>query len=295
MNQPNRLRQVTTATEMTNDMTSDTAVRLHSRIIGEGPPVLVLHGLLGMSDNWLPVANALSDHGYAAHLIDLRNHGISPHTDTHRYPDMCDDLLGYIEERELDTVHLIGHSMGGKLAMIFALLYPEKLGRMIVVDIAPAAYGDDNVTRHDRIIDAMLAIDPGAHRSRGSIKQQLKTALAEPGLATFLAKNIVRDSRSQRFVWKCNLPVLKKFLRHLHIGLGELEMYVPCPTPTLFIRGGESDYYRAGHDADRLHFFEDSSVVTLEGAGHWVHSDQPEKFLDAVLNFLPPGVRAAGE
>ncbi len=263
-------------------------MQLFSRIIGSGPPVLILHGLFGMSDNWVSIANELAAKGFRVHLLDLRNHGRSPHSVTHRYPDMCDDLLLYLEQQGLESVDIIGHSMGGKVAMIFGLLDPEKVNRLVIVDIAPSDYRDPENVFHANIIDALQQIDMTAHDGRGTIREELTQRLGDHDLAMFLAKNIDRDEHSRKFKWKPNLPVLQKYLQHIDIGLEELELYAPCPVNTLFIKGNESAYFLPEHEPDRLNFFPESKVVGIDDAGHWVHSVQPEKFLEAVVHFLLP-------
>ena len=170
-------------------------MQLYSRILGEGHPVLILHGLFGMSDNWLTIARALAANDFCVHVPDLRNHGISPHAMTHRYTDMCDDLVEYLDRNSLDLVHLIGHSMGGKLAMIFALLYPERVDKLVVVDIAPSAYEDNSY--HTNIIDTLMDIDLTGHHERGSIRKELNAKLKDPRLAMFLTKNIAWDEKKK--------------------------------------------------------------------------------------------------
>ncbi len=261
-------------------------MQLYSRIIGSGPPVLILHGLFGMSDNWLTIGNGLAEQGFCVHLIDLRNHGKSPHAETHRYPDMCDDLLIYLQKHEIEVVDIIGHSMGGKVAMIFGLLDPEKVKKLIVVDIAPSDYHHPENSFHATIIKALQHIDLRTYISRGTIRKKLAELLDDRELAMFLAKNIDRDKQAKQFKWKCNLPVLQKYLQHIYIGLEELELYAPCPVNTLFIKGNDSDYYLPEHEPDRLFFFPESEVVGIDNAGHWVHSAQPEKFLELVSRFL---------
>jgi len=261
-------------------------MQLTSRIIGRGVPILILHGLFGMSDNWVSIGNGLAENGFCVHLLDLRNHGRSPHSDTHRYPDMCEDLLNYLEQKGLDTVSIIGHSMGGKLAMIFSLLEPEKLDKLIVVDIAPSDYRDPEYTFHANIINVLLEIDPAHYTSRGEIRKQLERKLKNHDLSMFLSKNIEREESSTQFRWRLNLPVLRKFLQHIYIGLEELKIYAPSHVQTLFIKGNSSNYYQPEHDEDRLFFFPESEVIGIDNAGHWVHSEQPELFLDSALRFL---------
>ena len=161
-------------------------MQLYSRILGEGPPVLILHGLFGMSDNWLTIARVLVENGYCVHALDLRNHGQSPNSETHRYTDMSDDLEEYLNNNLIDVVHIIGHSMGGKLAMIFALLYPERLEKLVVVDIAPSAYSD--ITYYAEIVDTLIDIDMTAHREKGAIRKELTLRFGDQRLAMFLQK-----------------------------------------------------------------------------------------------------------
>ncbi len=259
-------------------------MQLYSRILGEGSPVLILHGLFGMSDNWLTIARALAANGFCVHVPDLRNHGRSPHALTHRYTDMSDDLMEYLDLNSLDTVHIIGHSMGGKLAMIFALLYPERMDRLVVVDIAPSAYADSSY--HANIIDTLIDIDLTTHLKRSTIVDELISRLKDQRLAMFLTKSVVWDDKEACYLWRLNLPVLKKYLPHLQIGLHELTIHAPCPVPTCFIKGNGSPYYRPEHEADRLFFFPDSEVVGVAAAGHWVHSDQPLRLQEIVLSFF---------
>jgi len=260
-------------------------MQLFTRILGNGEPLVILHGLFGMSDNWLTIGNELAGHGFTVHIPDLRNHGRSPHCGTHRYTDMADDLLNYLEEHKLDRCHLLGHSMGGKLAMIFSLLHPEQVTKLMVVDIAPSNYQLSGDTFHRDLINTLLAIDLRSYSERGTIRQVLEQQLGDIRLAAFLAKNIARDDRNA-FVWKFNLPVLQRYLNHIQIGLQELEMYAPCPVSTLFIKGNDSDYYLPTHEPDRLFFFPHSLVVGIDNAGHWVHSEQSEAFISVLLGFL---------
>jgi len=259
-------------------------MHLYSRILGEGPPVLILHGLFGMSDNWFTIARALAAQGFCVHLPDLRNHGRSGHAMTHRYTDMCDDVEEYLDHNGLDVVHIIGHSMGGKLAMIFALLSPERLGKLVVVDIATSAYGDSSY--HSDIIDILMDIDLTVHHRRSTIEDELSARLKDKRLAMFLSKNIFWNNKEAYYSWRLNLPVLKKYLHHLQIGLQELTIHAPSPVPTCFIKGNDSPYYRAEHEADRVFFFPDSEVVGVAAAGHWVHTDQPLRLQEIVLSFF---------
>jgi len=261
-------------------------VRLYSRIIGWGSPLIILHGLFGMSDNWITIGNILAAQGFCVHLLDLRNHGKSPHASSHRYPDMCDDLLSYFERQDFDKASILGHSMGGKLGMVFGLLEPEKIDRLVIADIAPSDYRSAENNYHRTIIDTLKQIDLEGFTNRGPIRKELEVRLGDQPLAQFLAKSIGRDKASGRFTWKFNLPILDKFLQHIYIGLEELSIYAPCPVKTLFVTGSRSSYYLETHEPDRHFFFPDSDHVVIDNAGHWLHSDQPETFTDIIVQFL---------
>lgn len=261
-------------------------MRLFSRILGSGPPVVILHGLLGMSDNWMSIGRALAESGMAVHLLDLRNHGRSPHADSHRYTDMADDLLEYFDEHDLDQAALIGHSMGGKLAMIFALLNPEKIGRLVVADISPVDYRKLGNTFHQQLLATLLALDLSRHSSLSAIHHELETRLGDRQLAMFLAKNLAKNDTSGGYGWRCNLPVLQRYLRHLLVGLADLEAHAPCPVPTLLLKGNQSSYVLPEHEAEIRNFFPDSQILGIEKAGHWLHSEQPQAVISALLDFL---------
>lgn len=262
-------------------------MHLYSRILGTGPPVLILHGLLGMSDNWMSVGRALAQAGFSVHLLDLRNHGRSPHANSHRYTDMAEDLFEYLEYHDLDQVAIVGHSMGGKLAMIFALLTPEKVRRLVVVDIAPVDYRLPGNSFHQQLIATLLGIDLSRHSTLRSIYEDLANRLGDPKLTMFLAKNITKlDPPNGGYVWRCNLPVLQRYLSHLMVGFADLEAHAPFPAPTLFLKGNLSSYVLPGHEPERQKFFPHSQVLGIDGAGHWLHSDNPQATVTALLSFL---------
>ena len=261
-------------------------MQLNSRIIGSGTALVVLHGLFGMSDNWVTIGNRLAASGFNVHLLDLRNHGNSPHAASHRYPDMCEDLMEYYDRHDLDKPTVLGHSMGGKLGMVFSLLEPESVANLVVVDIAPSSYQYPGNKHHHTIIQTLKQLDLATFDKRGTIREELAARLGDHSLAQFLAKNITRDATQGTFCWKFNLPVLEKFLQHIYIGLDELSIYAPCPVKTLFIKGGSSSYYLEEHESDRNYFFPDSTLCEIPDAGHWLHSEQPDLFTETVLDFL---------
>lgn len=258
---------------------------LFSQKIGAGQPLLILHGLFGMSDNWLTVGRQLAQHGFCVHLPDLRNHGRSPHMDTHSFSDMCNDLLVYLDQEHIEKVGVIGHSMGGKAAMHLGLLHPERLTDMVVVDIAPVTYCCHEGSLHSIILDTLMKIDPAGYKSHGDIMAEIERGVGSRALAMFLGKNIRRNSDGS-YGWRLNLPVLKAYLPELYAGLENLVSHAPSSVNTLFVRGNKSDYLRPQHEFDRMRFFPDSHIVGIEDAGHWVHAEQPDKFVEVVLSFL---------
>lgn len=260
-------------------------MQLFSRKIGSGHPVVILHGLLGMSDNWISIAKELANHGFTVHLLDLRNHGRSPHTQSHTYQEMCKDILEYFTKENITRARLIGHSMGGKLAMYFALLYPERLSHLGVIDIAPSDYSRHNPGYHANIIHNLMAIDLSLHKSRRTILEEIRHRLNNYQLTMFLGKSI-RHAGTNTFVWKLNLPVLLKSLPDIFCGFDELKGNAPSSVPTLFVRGEKSDYIQERHEADRIRFFPESSVVSIAGADHWVHIEQPKRLLNTLIGFM---------
>lgn len=262
-------------------------MQLFSRKFGSGHPVVVLHGLFGMSDNWVSIAKELGNHGFAVHILDLRNHGRSPHAESNTYQEMCEDILGYFKDENITRASLVGHSMGGKLAMHFGLLYPERLTDLTVIDIAPSDYSRHNPGYHLNIIHNLMAIDLSVHRSRRTILEEIRHRLNDYQLTMFLGKSI-RNAGKNTFSWKLNLPVLLKSLPGIFCGFDELQRYGPSTVPTLFVRGEKSDYIQTHHEVDRVTYFPDSSVVSIAGAGHWLHIEQPDRLLDALIKFIKP-------
>lgn len=249
---------------------------LFFREFGQGPPIVILHGLFGFSDNWQTIAKGLADQ----HLVitpDLRNHGRSPHLPTNSYPEMAADLKAFLEEHWIFSSALVGHSMGGKVAMQFALNNPDMVDKLVVVDIAPGQANDN----HSEIYQALLALDLSSLSSRQEADDLLRVRVPDFGTRQFLLKNITRDAEG-RFSWKMNLPVLWQTYPDILAGVsGE-----PFDKPVLFVRGGESGYIKDGDFALIKSLFPDSEVVTIPGAGHWVHADKPAELLEILRRFL---------
>lgn len=251
-------------------------MELYAREFGQGSPVIILHGLFGFSDNWQTIAKALSDH----HLVvtpDLRNHGRSPHLPGHSYPEMAEDLLEFMHAHWMFSAALVGHSMGGKAAMQLALSHPDAVERLVVVDIEPGP-AEDN---HTEIFKALTDLDLPARSSRQEVEAFLAGRIPDTGTRQFLLKNITRNEDGS-YRWKMNLPVLwKHFPDILAPVSGE-----PFLKPTLFIRGSRSNYIQDADLPGMRKLFPNSELVTVEGAGHWVHADQPAVLLDHLKAFL---------
>ncbi len=237
---------------------------------------MIIHGLFGFSDNWQTIAKALSEN----HLVitpDMRNHGRSPHVDTHSYPEMADDLKVFMEERWMFSAAFVGHSMGGKVAMQMALDHPDMVERLVVVDMEPGV----SISNHDAIFDALFGLDLDKVASRKEAETYLQEHISDIGTLQFLLKNITRNTDGT-YSWKMNLPTLH---RHYADILAPVKG-IPYEKPALFIRGGNSDYIRDEEWPGVLQLFPNARLHTIEGAGHWVHADQPEALLTVIREFL---------
>lgn len=251
-------------------------MKLFFREVGEGQPIVILHGIFGSSDNWLTQARLMSAK-YKVFSLDLRNHGLSPHDDAFDYPAMVNDLAEFIQQHNLEEPVIIGHSMGGKVAMNFALAHADKLQKLIVVDIAPKAYN----LEHYVIIDGLKSIPIDTIESRGEADEALAQFVPEQDVRQFLLKNLQRKPEGG-FSWKINLPVIDKHLSK--IG-HDLEFPGMFDKPTLFIRGDRSKYIR-DNDLDRIkQVFPKATLETLD-TGHWVQAEKPKEFVELVENWL---------
>ncbi len=258
------------------------ALQLNAEIAGDGPPLLVLHGLFGSAANWRSVARALSN-TRQVHALDLRNHGSSPWADTMAYAEMAGDVAHYIDQRfagqQLQHLAVLGHSMGGKTAMVLALTRPELVERLIVVDIAPLGYADTMTP----FAQAMGSVDVLAAASRTEVQRRLQPLLPDPTVAPFLLQNLV--SRNDHFDWRINLAAISA-------SIGELSHFpAPAPgwrfdRPVTVISGERSDYVAPAAAAAYAALFPQVAFEVIAGAGHWVHADQPQAFIAAVRRAL---------
>ena len=250
---------------------------LNYKAFGQGEPIIILHGLFGTLDNWQTVGKQLAEH-YSVFLIDQRNHGRSPHTDKIDYPSMAQDLYQFMETQWVYKAYIMGHSMGGKTAMQFALNHPDMVEKLIVVDIAPKAYKGG----HQDIFDALTSLDLEKIESRSEADEILKAQIEDTGIRQFLLKNLTRNKEGG-YQWKMNLPILVQDYPKL---LAEPHAETPFEKPSLFIRGGKSEYILE-EDTVLIHeLFPEASIKTVPEAGHWVHAEAPDHLMKLVTEFL---------
>ena len=253
-------------------------LELFSRELGEenAPNLVILHGLLGTSDNWQTLGKRFAE-THRVHLIDQRNHGRSPHHPVHSYEAMAEDVLHYLDERNIQRASIIGHSMGGKTALVFAHRYPDRVQKLVIADMAARAYAP----HHGPIFDALLSAPIEGVESRSVVEGHLMSQLDDVGVVAFLMKNLRRE-KSGGFTWRPNLTVLAP-------AIGAVVDEVPLgmnTLPTLAIYGGKSNYV----NTDDLDQFQSACMQfqshEIEDAGHWLHASHPEEFFEEVEDFL---------
>ena len=254
-------------------------MKLFYRHFGAGQPVIILHGLFGLSDNWVTFGRQLAEH-YSVYIPDLRNHGQSPHSKVFDFPSLENDLAEMVDERGLEKIFLIGHSLGGKTAMFFTLHYPELVSKLVVVDISLRKSPPNR--EHQQLLNAMLSVDFTGARARSDVEKQLEAQVKSTKLRQFLMKNVYwRDRHS--LDWRLNLGAINENLLSIFEGVDVSGVF---PGPALFIRGGLSDYVRDTDIGDLKMKFPGAEVKTIANASHWVHADAPGEFFSLVKNFL---------
>lgn len=251
---------------------------LHSRIIGHGQPLLILHGFLGMSDNWKTLGNQFAENGFQVHLIDQRNHGKSFHSDDFDYEILSQDVLYYMNHHQIDSAQIIGHSMGGKTAMQFAISHPNRIQQLIVADISPKFYPP----HHQYIIDALTQLDFETIQSRKEADEVLSQHLSDFGIRQFLLKNLYWVEQGKLGL-RFNLDVLKNKMEEIGESVPATSVY---DGPTLFLRGDRSEYIQPNDYPEIRKHFPNSQIETVEKAGHWLHAENPKQFFEKALNFL---------
>jgi len=251
--------------------------QLHFKEYGQGRAVVLLHGLFGSSDNWHYVAQRLAKN-FHVFALDHRNHGLSPHSEKMNYPVMAPDVEKFFITRGLERASVIGHSMGGKTAMQFALQSPQRVEKLVVADMAPREYAP----AHDEIFAALLALDLSTFQTRQQIEEALAVEIPSLVLRRFLLKNLGRNPDG-KFFWKINLHDIAESYPHLRQPVSHS---TPFPQPALFIHGGKSKYVNEEDEPLIRELFPQAQILTIAEASHWVHADEPEEFLRLLLGFL---------
>ncbi|NIW86825.1 MAG: alpha/beta fold hydrolase [Gammaproteobacteria bacterium] len=254
------------------------SVELAYRETGDGPPLLVMHGVFGSGTNWRSITKALAA-DRRVFTLDLRNHGSSPHAEHMDYRSMAEDVGAFMERQGLERAALLGHSMGGKTAMQLALSAPGRVECLIVVDIAPVTTEED----HAPYIAAMQNMDLEHLTRRSDAEAELAAVIPEPGARSFLLQNLVNEGG--RFRWRLNLDAIEACLPEL-ADFPDPAVDAQYTGPTLFVRGATSSYVRGEHAALIERLFPRAEIRSVDGAGHWVHVDKPREFLALVRDFL---------
>lgn len=258
---------------------------LYYRSYGKGAPVIILHGLYGSSDNWISFAKSLGEH-FQVYLPDQRNHGHSFHSGDHTFRDMSDDLDEFIRSLQLQQPVIIGHSMGGKTAMTYALRFPDKIAKLIAIDIGPQAY-DEGYAFHANILNALNNIKLSAIQSRHEAEDQLSKSIQSRALRQYLLKNLKRNSTG--YTWKINIRAL---LHNLPSIMGDIRTALsagpiqPFQKPTCLIKGERSSYLPNQLTPDTKQLFPQATLITIPKTGHWIHAEQPEQLKQTIINFL---------
>lgn len=252
-------------------------MKLNYRKIGSGDPLFILHGVFGSADNWQSVGKMLADH-FTVYLIDLRNHGLSPHSDEFNYTVMANDLIELMQDESLQTISIIGHSMGGKVAMYTACDHRDLVEKLVVVDISPRSYPP----HHQDILAGFQAVDLKNIKSRNEAETQMSSVIDTFSVRQFLLKNLTRDEENN-FTWKLNLPVIAEKIQQVGEALPHDKRF---DKQALFIKGANSRYIQEKDEALIQSHFPHSKLQIIENAGHWVHAEQPQVLFDTLVHFL---------
>jgi esterase len=252
-------------------------MQLNFKTYGSGKPLIILHGLLGSLDNWQTLSKQYAAH-YTVFVLDQRNHGKSPHTDAFSYDLLVEDLFTFMDDNFISSASIIGHSMGGKTAMYFALKYPEKVDKLIIADIAPMQYEEG----HNTIFEALLSLDLENYDTREDIEAHLKIKIPEYGIRQFLMKGLTRNERKE-FEWKFNLKSLWANYENILVGINTDEIF---KGKVLFLKGAHSDYISKSSEIEILKYFPNAKISAIANAGHWLHAENPLDFYKETIHFL---------
>lgn len=252
-------------------------MELHYQRSGNGTPLLILHGLFGTWDNWRGQIKLLAQH-FDVIAVDLRNHGASPHSEAHDYSLMAADVVELMTHLQIESAHILGHSMGGKVAMQLALEHPQRVQRLIIVDIAPVEYE----RHHDQVFEGLFSLDPAQLKSRGEADKKLAEHVHDPSVRAFLLKNLYRTESGQ-FDWRMNLKTLHAQYPQISAAPSASGQF---QGPALFIKGGDSDYLLAEYEPAIRARFPAAQYKIMAGCGHWPHAEKPTVFNRLVERFL---------
>lgn len=251
---------------------------LYSRIEGEGKPLLILHGYLGMSDNWKTLSGRFAEQGFQVHSLDLRNHGRSFHSDEFSHELMMQDILNYCNHHNLQKISLIGHSMGGKLAMFLAVTYPDLIDKLIIADISVREYPP----HHQDILEALNSVDFSVQKERKEVEDVIAQYVSDFGTRQFLMKNVYRTTPEQ-LGFRMNLKSLTENYDNMGIAIPKESRF---EKPVLFLRGENSNYIRERDEQDIMEIFPKAEIKTVTNAGHWLHAENPNEFFDYSIEYL---------
>jgi esterase len=249
---------------------------LNFKRIGSGQPVILIHGLFGNLDNLGRLARHLSER-FDVISIDLPNHGLSPHIPSVDYPTLSLSIYEFVESLHLTNVHVVGHSMGGKVAMQLAIDYPHLVKSLTVADIAPVLYTD----RHANVFSALNAIDISTLTSRTQALEIVTSHNIDAGTAQFLLKNLAKNENG--FFWRCSIENLQQSYPQIIAGLSGENSFNGS---TLFIKGENSDYINAQHRPAIMQYFPQANAKIIQGTGHWLHAEKPASFNKIVVDFI---------
>lgn len=251
-------------------------MKLNYKVFGEGEPLIILHGLMGMLDNWQSPAKLMQS-DFKIYIVDLRNHGHSPNSDEHNYEVMSADVIELMDALGLERAHLLGHSMGGKAVMRIAEEHPDRVMKLMVGDIGPKEYP----VYHQQILAGLRAVPLDQIQRRSEAEPYLEAHGVEAGTRQFLMKSLYHPERG-RFDWRFNLDAIEANIERVVESVDEMGF----DGETLFIRGGNSDYILDKDWADIKTLFPHAYLETIEGAGHWLHAERPQEFVEVILDFL---------
>lgn len=264
-------------------------MELFYRKDGSGSPLVIVHGLYGSSDNWINIGKRLAEK-HTIYMVDQRNHGRSPFANSHTYNDLKNDLNEFFEQHKIEKAILLGHSMGGKVAMWFAADFPEKVEKLVIADIAPKDYlllkEDSQFYLHQNILLAMQEIDFTQIKSRNDVDNLMAEKIDDSRIRQFLLKNVAKDKQSKLYKWRTNAEVLYDHLEEIVSGVNKnwLDDRIPITAyPVIFIRGMKSKYILPEDELLIKDIYPDARIVDIPKAGHWLHAEQPKKFMEAVM------------